>query len=272
MIDSEYQQNRIDFWEEQFLSGISSTKIIQTMRDSWLQGRVHCFHNIGPQFDPIPIGSIAPIHQILLTTGPPHHCRDLDQVGRVIFSETLYPGDMLIPSPDHILENYLTTWDSATSIIHVNIDPVLLRSACEGIERDYERIEFVDSFPAQDPMLEHVVRSLGTEAKRRSLFGRLYAKQLMQLASIHLLSHYTAQEFQVKEYQGKLSLRVIQCVDEYIEAHLCDDIKLADLAQLSALSEYHFARLFKQTVGIPPHQYIIDRRIERAKQLLRSTD
>jgi len=59
---------------------------------------------------------------------------------------------------------------------------------------------------------------------------------------------------------------------EYIEDHLDSEIALEDLAATVHLSAYHFARLFKASTGLPPHQYVIARRIERAKQLLRDDD
>jgi AraC family transcriptional regulator len=55
---------------------------------------------------------------------------------------------------------------------------------------------------------------------------------------------------------------------QYIEEHLAEEVSLASLAGLVQLSPYHFARAFKQSFGIPPHRYLTDRRIERAKSLL----
>src|SRR5262245_23043093 len=54
----------------------------------------------------------------------------------------------------------------------------------------------------------------------------------------------------------------------YVEEHLADEVSLASLAELVRLSPYHFARAFKQSFGVPPHRYLTDRRIERAKSLL----
>lgn len=54
----------------------------------------------------------------------------------------------------------------------------------------------------------------------------------------------------------------------YIEEHLGEQIGLATLAQMARLSQHHFCRAFKHTFGIPPHQYHVERRIERAKILL----
>lgn len=61
-------------------------------------------------------------------------------------------------------------------------------------------------------------------------------------------------------------------VCEYIDSHLQENIALKVLAGIAQLSVHHFARAFRQTLGIPPHNYIVQRRIEHAQQLLRNTD
>ncbi len=55
---------------------------------------------------------------------------------------------------------------------------------------------------------------------------------------------------------------------EYIEEHLSETISLSTLSALAQLSPYHFARAFKKTLGLPPHRFHMNRRIERAKVLL----
>ena len=59
---------------------------------------------------------------------------------------------------------------------------------------------------------------------------------------------------------------------EYIDSHLQENIALEVLAEIAQLSVRHFARAFRQSLGIPPHNYIVQRRIEHAQQLLRNTD
>jgi AraC family transcriptional regulator len=62
----------------------------------------------------------------------------------------------------------------------------------------------------------------------------------------------------------------LRAVLEYIEEHLDAGPSLEQLAAVARLSPYHFARQFKAATGLPPHQYVILRRVERAKQLLQA--
>jgi AraC family transcriptional regulator len=64
----------------------------------------------------------------------------------------------------------------------------------------------------------------------------------------------------------------LRAVVEYIEEHLEGCPALGQMATVARLSPYHFARQFKAATGLPPHQYVIARRVERAKQLLQSAE
>ncbi|MGB0561454.1 MAG: helix-turn-helix domain-containing protein [Spirulinaceae cyanobacterium] len=54
----------------------------------------------------------------------------------------------------------------------------------------------------------------------------------------------------------------------YIQAHLAEEIHLADIAQLIGMSQYYFCRLFRQSVGVSPYKYVIQQRVERARTFL----
>jgi len=64
----------------------------------------------------------------------------------------------------------------------------------------------------------------------------------------------------------------LQRIREYIDRHLEENVELETLADTAGLSKWHFARAFKQSVGMPPHFYLIQRRLERAQRLLAETD
>lgn len=72
--------------------------------------------------------------------------------------------------------------------------------------------------------------------------------------------------------RGGLSPARTHQIREYINSNLDQNISLEALAEMAGLSTFHFARAFKQTVGVPPHSYVLQRRIEHAQQMLRNTD
>jgi AraC-like DNA-binding protein len=73
-------------------------------------------------------------------------------------------------------------------------------------------------------------------------------------------------------YRGGVSPRALQRVREFIEEHLDDNISIQTLAKVAGLSKYYFARAFKQSQGITPHDYVVRCRVRRVQELLASTD
>lgn len=69
----------------------------------------------------------------------------------------------------------------------------------------------------------------------------------------------------------ELLRRLLRAKDR-MDAHPDQDWPVERLAEVSAVSKAHFARAFKQAFGLPPHRYLLTRRIERAAALLRETD
>jgi AraC-like DNA-binding protein len=74
------------------------------------------------------------------------------------------------------------------------------------------------------------------------------------------------------QWRGGLPPRVLGRVREYIDSHLSEDLELEQLALTAGLSLHHFARAFKTSVGVPPHQFVLQRRLSLARDLLTSTD
>jgi AraC family transcriptional regulator len=71
--------------------------------------------------------------------------------------------------------------------------------------------------------------------------------------------------------KGGLAPHLRRHLVEFIEQNLAEPLSLGQLAGMCALSEYHFARMFRESFGLPPHQYLLARRMNRARELLRST-
>ena len=84
----------------------------------------------------------------------------------------------------------------------------------------------------------------------------------------YLLNHLAASP----RVRGGLPPAAMRRIQDYIDAHLSEQIELPVLAGVAGLSVFHFAREFKRTAGITPHQYILRKRVERADALLGGTD
>ncbi|MEU8470173.1 AraC family transcriptional regulator [Streptomyces sp. NPDC029006] len=89
-----------------------------------------------------------------------------------------------------------------------------------------------------------------------------------ECAAQYLIAHILAPK--VSEPRGPLTVTQLKTIHEYIHAHLAARITLEDLALQVSLSRYHFLRLFKQTTGMTPHQYLTQQRMEAAKHWLRT--
>ena len=72
--------------------------------------------------------------------------------------------------------------------------------------------------------------------------------------------------------RGGLPPGAMRRVREYVDAHLGESMDLAELASIAGLSVFHFARQFKQSAGVTPHSYLVQRRVERAQDMLARTD
>ncbi len=88
------------------------------------------------------------------------------------------------------------------------------------------------------------------------------------MLAAHLLRHYCVRKYTVGNYSGGLPKSKLRQVTDYINDNLDQDLRLDDLAAIAQMSPYHFTRLFKQSTGLTPRQYVIRCRIEAAKRLL----
>jgi AraC family transcriptional regulator len=121
-----------------------------------------------------------------------------------------------------------------------------------------------------DPLLEQIALALRDQLCEGSAAAALYVDHLARAAAARLIrSHSTAGAIRTPASRPRgLSQRQLRRAVEYIEAHLGDDPSLAALAAATALSPIYFARQFKLATGLPPHQYLLQQRLERAKRLL----
>jgi AraC family transcriptional regulator len=155
--------------------------------------------------------------------------------------------------------------------LHLYLSPALIQAIATSADIDPDTVEFAGTLGIFDPQIETIALSLLAELRSEGLGGRLYVESLATLLGIHLLrQHSSAKQPSFPRAVG-LDRTTLRRVSTYIEEHLAEDLALAELAAVTSLSPYHFARLFKESTGVSPHQYVIGRRVERAKLLLLTT-
>ena len=120
------------------------------------------------------------------------------------------------------------------------------------------------------PQLVTAIRAVDAELTAGGVGGSLAAESLANVLAVHLIRHLVAPGRAVQGRDGTLPQGRLRAVLEYIEEHLDAAPTLAEIAAVAGLNLYHFARQFRAAMGLPPYQYVITRRVERAKHLLRS--
>jgi AraC family transcriptional regulator len=102
--------------------------------------------------------------------------------------------------------------------------------------------------------------------------GRLAAESLANVLAVHLIRGVLAPNQPARQPNGAPLRERLRAAVEYIEEHLDAGPTLEQMAAVAHLSPYHFARQFKAATGLPPHQHVIMRRVERSTRLLQSAD
>lgn len=123
-------------------------------------------------------------------------------------------------------------------------------------------------FRGEDPLIRELILSLQSEVRGGLADGGLYAESLANALAVRLVHRYSPRPTTSGELGGGLGRRRLRQVVDYIHENLSDGVSLADLARVAALSPFHFARQFRRTTGLPPHEYVTRCRVERARELL----
>jgi AraC family transcriptional regulator len=159
-------------------------------------------------------------------------------------------------------------WSGPTHRIAVALHPHLLADALD--ETAHERdIELVEHWNLTDPNIMAVLLAMKTDLDSGSPAGRMYGESLANALAVYLLKRYAAKPHVPAPYRGGLPRYRLRRVVDYIDDNLSGDLTLAQLAAVAGMSPHYFAELFRQSTGKAPHQYVLLRRIDRAKEYLR---
>jgi AraC family transcriptional regulator len=151
---------------------------------------------------------------------------------------------------------------TTTRVTYLYLDPAKLQNSGDTDATYVPRIFFEDS------VLWKTAAKLKDVIERGQALGTLYPEALAKVL-MHELPRSDQELGRTSPLnRGGLATWQMRAVTGYVEEHVGEQISLAKLARLARLSQHHFCRAFKKSFGIPPHQYHVQRRIERAKVLL----
>ena len=158
------------------------------------------------------------------------------------------------------------------SPLFICLKPELIQQVAEASDIDSNRFDLAHSFGQQDSQLHQIGMLLFAELRSGGVMGKLYVESLTQVLVIHLLRHYSNLIQPITAQNRSFTRTQLQQAIDYIHTYLDRDLSLAELASVVNISPTYFASLFKQEMGISPHQYVIRQRVEQAKLMLAKTD
>jgi AraC family transcriptional regulator len=162
--------------------------------------------------------------------------------------------------------SHRTNWDREVEFSVIAICPTFLNQTTQELMP--REIELIPQVSIDDPVIQQLALALKLEIQTGCLSGRLYGESLGTALAVRLAANYAVSKPALGFKSKGLPQSQLERVIDYIKANLTQDLSILDLATLTSMSESHFSRSFKQSVGIAPYQYLLKQRVERAKQLL----
>jgi AraC family transcriptional regulator len=205
-------------------------------------------------------------HRLILFSRPPEEL-DLRYEGVKRHVPPPAGAIMLVPAGSPTLWRWSGSFDS----LHIFLEPGLVtRVAAEAFGLDPARLTAPPLDGLDLPQLQTAMWAVDAELTPGGAGGRLAAESLANVLAVHLIRHVSATRQSTRRRNGTLPRAKLRAVVEYIEEHLDSGPTLEQMAAIARLSPNYFAWQFKRATGLPPHQYVLDRRVERAKQFLQT--
>jgi AraC family transcriptional regulator len=196
--------------------------------------------------------------------------------GSVTIEGATEDGKSMVRRPGQISitpagESYSANWKEELEFVMVHLSLDYLARATMDFRANQEA-KIIRVCGPEDILIRSIGQALAAELDSGQPNGKLYAESLVNTLAVHLLRHYSTDSVVADIQFGGLPAHKLRRVTEFIDGNLENDLSLAEIAQAAELSPYHFARSFKQTTGITPIQFLMQRRIEYAKSMLAESE
>jgi AraC family transcriptional regulator len=164
-------------------------------------------------------------------------------------------------------------WTKTVDVTHVYLSRSLVNKvAGEVLDRAVGDVELADLLRVDDHQVRGAVTALVGEASQGGLGGALYVDVLSRSLIIHLLRRYATVQSDAVAPTGELSAGQRRTIEEFIRANLSVSLDLDTMAGQVGLPAWAFSRQFKKSFSQPPYAYVIERRVDMARHLLKTSD
>jgi AraC family transcriptional regulator len=165
--------------------------------------------------------------------------------------------------------------DGTLQTLHLYLRRNLIEEVAASIlSGDPVHIELLPRFGEPDPLIEALMLGMRDALYDENPSATPYADYLIRAIAARLIKqHSSAEASRLRsDAHAKLALGPLARAKDFMEANLEHSIDLAMMAAATGLSPTHFARRFRTTTGEPPHRYLMQLKVDRARRLLRYTD
>jgi AraC family transcriptional regulator len=160
-------------------------------------------------------------------------------------------------------------WVEPIDVTHVYLSERLVsRVAADVLCRPIAEVRLHDLLRTEDTMIRTVVDAMARETSESAIGGAVYVDALSTQLAVHLLRHYASVDFIDRSGGGQLPAALRQRLVDYIEANLGQPLTLDVLAAIAGMGVWSFCKRFRASFQASPHCYIVDRRLQRARDLL----
>jgi AraC family transcriptional regulator len=176
------------------------------------------------------------------------------------------PGNIMIMSSG---QPSSWEWTGEIDELHLFLDTQAFSAAAQ--ELSDRSVGLVDGLGIIDPFVLDVAVKVNAELASPGAGSRLFGDALAQILVLQLLRRHSTLPSASAFERLDIPTHKLRAALDFMDAHLDEDITLESIAAAARMSTFRFARGFKKAVGRAPYQYVIERRLERAKELLRTT-
>jgi AraC family transcriptional regulator len=193
---------------------------------------------------------------------------EYDQMpGQRGFTVTYRPGNLFLTGPGELPARRSK---GESEFLVLEIAPKFVLWAADELVTS-RPFEIQQLWAAKDEQLRYIMLTLHNELLAKCPSGRLFGEYMGLSFATALLTNHSTGPGRLSQYRGGLSPYKLRQVTEYISENLSNNLSLAEMANLLQMGPCHFARAFKESTGLSPHQYVLRRRVERALQMLKET-